>query len=194
MSEQQKQSKSQEFLYTSKSCRPTPGGGQGLDKELEFKAIIKHKRYMVIKTLCEKDVDLVLSFEKEKLKNTTDNPVQAELDSWSAPWRKESLEHYLPLGWSFGFFDSVTNDFLGYFLAQPLLFYRGLTQNLWVEHFSYSEGSSAEEMLDVAYRTARSKHFQSVLFYNCDSYSDHLGFVKTEKLSENTLLVKTTKH
>lgn len=90
--------------------------------------------------------------------------MEHEMSSWTAPWRQEALNHYLPQGWSFGAFEG--GELKAYVLGQPFLFYRGLTQTLWIEHVSYSEAKSALAVLDVAHRWARDKHLQCVLLEN----------------------------
>jgi hypothetical protein len=105
------------------------------------------------------DQDAILKFERERPCDL--DPFERELASWKARWRPEQLTHYLSLGWSFGAWQD--NDLQGYILAQPLLFCRGLTQTLWVEHLSYSEVDVGEELLECAYKWARDKHFQTIL-------------------------------
>ena len=51
--------------------------------------------------------------------------IERRLYSWKAPWREESLNHYLPLGWSF--VARQTRTCVGFYLAQPLLFFQGQT-------------------------------------------------------------------
>lgn len=105
--------------------------------------------------------DTLQAFSKANLAKSISDPMELEMQSWTAPWRSESLDHYLKQGWSYGLF--VKGDLRAYLLAQPFLFYRGLTQTLWIEHI---EGGSTEEMLalvDTAYRWARDKHFQCLL-------------------------------
>lgn len=94
---------------------------------------------MEIKTLILANLEMILSFEQELLEKINLDPMKKKLLSWKASWREESLEHYLPTGWCFGFFNPDNpKQLLGYYLAQPILFYRGLTQNLWVEHIALS--------------------------------------------------------
>lgn len=82
---------------------------------------------------------------------------------WTAPWRKESLEHYLKLGWSMARRDVKTGQLLGYILAQPVLFFRRHTQSVWVEHIEASTPALESELLDTIVRIAREKHMQRVL-------------------------------
>ncbi len=108
--------------------------------------------------------DLEQIYQLEKSKTNPDgasNDIEIEMLAWSASWRKESLEHYLPLGWSYGLFDEESK-IKAYAIAQPQLFVHGLTQNLWVEHLYYENEEYAREVLDLLYRTCRDKHFQSI--------------------------------
>lgn len=86
--------------------------------------------------------------------------MEFEMSTWAAPWRKEALEFYLPLGWSFGLFAGDKAE--AFALAQPQLFVHGLTQNLWVEHLFFRNAAEARSLLDLLYRTCREKHFQSI--------------------------------
>lgn len=78
------------------------------------------------------DLDEILNFETLKLAESLTDDTERTLASWHARWRRESLEHYLPLGWSFLVRDQdIKNSFaaanpgegalVGYFLAS--LFY-----------------------------------------------------------------------
>lgn len=51
----------------------------------------------------------------------------------------------------------------GYVLTQPFLFYRGLTQTLWVEHLAFDDKSVGEALIEAVCKWARDKHFQTVL-------------------------------
>jgi hypothetical protein len=82
---------------------------------------------------------------------------------WSAPWRKESLDHYLKLGWSMARRDPHTGGLLGYALAQPILFFRKQTQTVWIEHVDAESPRLAEEIVDTLIRVSREKHIQRVL-------------------------------
>lgn len=82
---------------------------------------------------------------------------------WSAPWRKESLEHYLKLGWSMARRDPQTGRLLGYALAQPILFFRKQTQTVWIEYVEAETPGLAGEIVDTLIRVGREKHMQRVL-------------------------------
>ena len=49
-------------------------------------------------------------------------------------------------------------------MGQALLFIDKQTQSLWVEYVSASSSEIFTELVDVAYRLSREKHFQKVLF------------------------------
>jgi hypothetical protein len=82
---------------------------------------------------------------------------------WSAAWRKESLDHYLKLGWSMARRDRQTGKLLGYALAQPVLFFRRQTQTVWIEHVEAENQAFAAELVDTLVRIGREKHMQRVL-------------------------------
>ena len=85
------------------------------------------------------DMEEIYAWEQSKLKEKYLDRDQCQFLSWQAPWRKESLEHYLSLGWSFLLRSEKEGALLGYYLAQPLLFYRSQTQSLWVEYLQYQK-------------------------------------------------------
>lgn len=110
------------------------------------------------------DQDTLLSYERARAERLYPDPMERELSSWKARWRPEQLTHYLPLGWSFGAWQD--GRLVGYVLTQPLLFFRGLTQTLWVEHLAYDDNAVGEELIESVYKWARDKHFQTVLVSN----------------------------
>ena len=116
---------------------------------------------MDTRILLEKDQDLIMEFEKERLNRSVSDPMEREMKSWDARWRKEALEHYLPQGWSFGVFEN--GKLTGYFLGQPYIFHRGLTQTLWIEQISFANHEAGRQLIDVAHKWARDKHLQTVL-------------------------------
>ena len=128
----------------------------------------------------------------------SDNPdaqMEAEMASWDAPWRQEALEHYLPMGWSFCLWegDEYVSDLKGYFLAQPLVFYSGWTQSLWVEHLNCDDLEVGHQMLDLAYRTSRSKHFQKMFVQNLNPEIKTLEKWRPKKNSETVTEFTTAK-
>ncbi len=105
--------------------------------------------------------------ELKKLEILIADEMERELLSWNAPWREESLQHYLSTGWSVGLF-SEQGELKAYFLAQPFLFFKGLTQVLWVEHFFYNSQADFDILKDTVTRYAREKHLQSVMYVGPD--------------------------
>ncbi len=122
-----------------------------------------------IKVLQLKNADEILTLERGLLAAIEPDETEREFRSWHASWRSESLEHYLPLGWSFGVWHDKT--LVGYYLAQPQLFTRSQTQTLWVEQLTATTEALKNELKDVARRIAREKHFQKVIF-NGDEVKD----------------------
>jgi hypothetical protein len=146
------------------------------------------------------DLDEVLQFEKTKLQETITDEMERELKSWNSRWRQESLNHYLPMGWSFLARDrnlksSFSNEGLlvGYFIAQPLLFFEGQTQTLWVEHMQYNTLQARDELCELAYKLSREKHFQKVLFPESQSVMNAVRTYKAQNWDPQVLSVATTK-
>lgn len=98
-------------------------------------------------------------FEFSKLRADASDPFV----EWSAPWRRESLEHYLKIGWSMSCRDRKSGRLLGYILAQPFLFVRRQTQTVWIEHVDGENGAILNELVDTVIRVSREKHMQRVL-------------------------------
>jgi len=146
------------------------------------------------------DLDEIQDFEKKKLIETVPDEMEREIQSWQARWRRESLEQYLPLGWCFlsrdphlesGF--SKEGLLMGYFIAQPLLFFDGQTQSLWVEHLSFSSLQTRDELCDLACRLSREKHFQRAYFPKSVQLQNAMSQHKPQAWSETSMYVKTTK-
>ncbi len=114
-----------------------------------------------IRILLESDQDTVMAFARHQLEKTETEPMDIEMKTWVARWRAEALAYYLPQGWSFGVY--AGGKLRGFLLAQPLLFYRGLTQTLWIEELIFEGPASGELLLETAYKWARDKHLQCVL-------------------------------
>lgn len=120
----------------------------------------------IIRALMPNDKETILKFERmlKSLANGGDQCSSADEPDfleWFAPWREESLDHYLPLGWSFGAFEG--EKLLGYYLAQPFLFLNGSTQTLWLEHVAGITEAQKQELIVVAHTLCREKHFQCLL-------------------------------
>lgn len=145
------------------------------------------------------DIDALLNFENRKLAENIADENERNFHSWNARWRKEALEHYLPMGWSFmalsrdGATTGEQEILMGYFIAQPLLFVDGQTQSLWIEHMGYSSLQARDELCELAYKLCREKHFQKVLFPHLSGISNGLSSFKPEAWAPPTISVKTTK-
>ena len=147
-----------------------------------------------LKVLCHQDIDLILDYEKSKLQQSQKSEVEQMAAEWQSKWRREALEHYLPQGWSMVARDE-SGKLLGYFLAQPFLFYRGMTQVLWVEHLQFESTAIIKSLIDTAYRLSREKHLQAVLFANETEHevSEVLKLYSRQRLSPATIEIPTTK-
>ncbi|HEY8272883.1 MAG TPA: hypothetical protein VIG33_18460 [Pseudobdellovibrionaceae bacterium] len=146
------------------------------------------------------DLNEIIDFENKKLKELIPDEMERTLHSWNARWRKEALEHYFPLGWSFLVRDpDKTSEFsdegllVGYYIAQPLLFLAGQTQSLWVEHLQYASLQARDELCELAYRISREKHFQKVFFPNVSGINNSISSFKAEIWNPDVMSIKTTK-
>lgn len=147
-----------------------------------------------IKVLQPENADLILGFENELLQGEISDPMEQEFARWHAKWRPEALEHYLSLGWSFGLWtDENPKSFVGYFLAQPFLFFRGMTQTLWIEHIAYRDATSAQQLVELAYRMARDKRLQKVVFHTDQDLTPALGIFSGQKIQEGLFEIKAAK-
>jgi hypothetical protein len=142
------------------------------------------------KVLTIQNFDEVTRLEESKIKNL-DEIARMNL-VWKAPWRKESLEHYLQTGWCIGKYN-LDHELEAYFLAQPILFMESLTQTLWVEYLSYSNLDIGLSLIDFAYKYGRDKHLQRVLF-NKDTIFDKVNVpFKVVATNKDYVEVYTTK-
>lgn len=146
------------------------------------------------------DLAEILDYENRKLVEAVSDETERTLQSWHARWRKESLEHYLPLGWSFLSRDTEKTSphsdeglLVGYFVAQPLLFVDGQTQTLWVEHVSYSSLQARDELCELVYKLCREKNFQRALFPNLAGVVNSVAAFKAENWQAPVLSVRTSK-
>ncbi len=119
------------------------------------------------------DQDRIYSFANEFLSKRSEDATAFMFDSWTAAWRKESLEHYLKCGWSF-VATSPSDQVVGFFLAQPLLFLNRQTQSLWVEMILGVDQEITEYLIEIAIKTAREKHLQRVLFADFSKNKSYL--------------------
>ncbi len=152
------------------------------------------------------DRDTILQYERQKLLALEPDDMERQMLEWHASWRTEALEHYLPLGWSFSVLSDVvgsdgTRALEGYFLAQPQVFTRGLTQTLWIERIQFNSGEVLGTLLEVAYKLCREKHFQQLLvatspglhvaMSEAGPFYDLLS--KFEKVDDGVIGIKTAK-
>lgn len=143
------------------------------------------------------DLSEIIEFEKKKLSEMIPDEIEREMKSWSARWREESLRHYLPMGWSFLTREKMDGNsegrLVGYFIAQPLIFFDGNTQNLWIEHISYSTLQVRDELCEIAYKLAREKHFQKVFYPESQSILNAVKGFKATNWDPQVLFANTTK-
>jgi hypothetical protein len=138
------------------------------------------------------ELDEILDYENRRQAELVADENERTFQAWHARWRKESLEHYLKLGWSF-LARSDDQALVGYFLAQPMLFFEGHTQSLWVEYLQTSSLQARDSLTELAYRLSREKHFQRVYFPNQTSILNSVRQFKSEEWNPQTLFIKTTK-
>lgn len=108
------------------------------------------------------DLDTIYQFAESRLKVQIPDDMERMIKIWSSLFRKESLEHYLKLGWSF-IAENEEKNCVGYFLGQPLLFVEGQTQTLWVEDVQAQTAEISADLVDISYKLSRDKHFQKVI-------------------------------
>jgi hypothetical protein len=144
------------------------------------------------RVLAPTELDEILAFEGARLALIEPDETSRMMAGWQAKWRREALESYLPLGWSFAIRDEQ-QMLQGYFLAQPLLFFRGQTQTLWVEWMSYTSAEVARELIELAVRWGRDKHLQRVLFADLNEHQDQFGVWPVSAIGDAIGEVKTTK-
>jgi hypothetical protein len=143
-----------------------------------------------LRVLRFEDKSSILDFEAQKAASN-ENPL-AFMDNWSAPWREESLDHYLGLGWCMGFFEG--DQIQGYVLVQPVLFFRGLTQSLWIESVRGATSEIFSTLFEAIIRVSKEKHLQQVFFHQTlfQDFESQANAFKIESLSEFSF-VKTTR-
>lgn len=113
---------------------------------------------IILKVLRPENQIEIQNFAKTNNKST--NP----FEEWSAPWREESLKHYLPLGWCLGAYRG--DELQGFLLAQPFLFWMKNTQTLWVEYATAINKEIEDQLLQAAIGWSKDKHLQRVVMTN----------------------------
>ncbi len=147
---------------------------------------------LVFKVLQMNDLESVMSFEDSIMSKLIPDEMERMIAHWSSKTRKEALEHYLNLGWSF----AATNNqdqILGYFIAQPLLFFEGQTQNLWVEHVRAENEEIHFQLCEIAYKLGREKHLQRVYFPQDVETQTAIKNFNPISMDRPIIFVKTTK-
>lgn len=137
------------------------------------------------------DLDAIYQFAESRLKVEFPNEMERMIQIWNSRFRKESLEHYLQLGWSFIAEDDSKNC-VGYFLGQPLLFIEGHTQTLWVEDIQAQTSEISADLIEISYKLSRDKHFQKVILPPAAQTFLDLKNIKHQD-SSPTIWCKTTK-
>ena len=138
------------------------------------------------------DLDAIYGLAESQLKVQIPNDMERMMKIWESRFRKEALEHYLKLGWSFVAEDD-TRQLKGYFLGQPLLFFEGHTQTLWVEDVKAMNSEMVSELVEIAYKLSRDKHFQRVILPASLQAALENKNIKFQKTVDSTLWCKTTK-
>lgn len=139
------------------------------------------------------DLESIYQFELNKLGETIKDESERMMAVWSSKFRREALEHYLPMGWSFIAIDPDDQEIGAYFLAQPMLFIEGQTQSLWLEHIQFSSIEARDLLCELAYKLAREKHFQRVYFPNSNQVLNALKPFNPTAWGPNHLMLKTTR-
>ncbi len=142
------------------------------------------------KVIGQQEIPLIQSFEKAKLSHL--NEVEQMTISWNASWREESLEFYLKTGWCIGMWDESQN-FCGYFLAQPLIYMETYTQTLWVEHIGCTTPENFLALVEFAYKYAKEKYLQRILFNKNKDFEKIQMPYKIVRENQNYLEIHTTK-
>lgn len=117
---------------------------------------------ITLKVLKPENQSEIQNFAKSKANPS--NP----FEEWSAPWREESLKHYLPQGWCLGAYEGPAENgqLCGYLLAQPILFWMKNTQTLWIEAVSANSQEIEDQLLQAAIGWSKDKHLQRVVMTN----------------------------
>lgn len=138
------------------------------------------------------DVESVFNYEYKKNFNSGIDEIENQIMVWNSFFRKESLEHYFKTGWSFLALDAE-QKVVGFFMGQALLFIDKQTQSLWVEYVSASNAEIFTELVDIAYRLSREKHFQKVLFSDVVQEQALTKSFPFKKWERSVSYLKTTK-
>ena len=123
------------------------------------------------------------------------NEMDFMMKIWESRFRKEALEHYLKLGWSFLAYERLGEKEIlkGFFLGQPFLFFEGQTQTLWVELIMAVDYKIEAELTEIAYKLSRDKHFQKVILPSSVTTLHYEKSLPFQKWSNDYVWLKTTK-
>ena len=138
------------------------------------------------------DVEAVYDFEFKLKLSAIPDEYERQMAVWSSAFRKEALEHYFNLGWSFIALNQK-NEIQGFFLGQALLFFDHQTQTLWLEYLSGINSEIETELVDIAYRLAREKHLQRVLLSETIQKMNLKKSFPFQKWERSVQFLKTTK-
>lgn len=138
------------------------------------------------------DIESVFEFECYKRFQGRVDAIENQVQIWDSSFRKESLEHYFKLGWSFIALNEA-EQVVGFFLAQPFLFVDKQTQTLWIELVSADSIQVKTELIDIAYRLSREKHFQKVILPEEIQHEELLKSFPFIKWDRENVILKTTK-
>ena len=138
------------------------------------------------------DLQDILDLENKKLQEAFPDEMERMMAGWNSKFRVEALNHHIGLGWSFLARDEE-NKLMGYFIAQPLLFFDGHTQSLWVEHVQYCTLQARDELCELAYKLGREKNLQRVYFPTDNGVPNSVKSFRPDPWTPGTLSVKTTK-
>lgn len=149
-----------------------------------------------IASLENEDIQTIVQFEKQKYITQGVSDIEISMIQWNSKWRPEYIEHYWKTGWSFTVKNSA-NQLVGYFLAQPFMFFNGQTQTLWVDVISSEHREVLELMIDTFVKLCREKHLQMVYipkeFLEQNSENSFKGLEKVQTNNQNLYFIKTTK-
>jgi hypothetical protein len=138
------------------------------------------------------DVESVFLYESARKNDPSAGEIENQIMIWDSNFRKEALEHYFKLGWSFIAQDEQ-GQIAGFFMGQPLLFVDKQTQSLWVEYVSADNDEIFTELVDIAFRLSREKHFQRVLLADSVQNSPLKKDFPFRELERKIVYLKTTK-
>lgn len=139
------------------------------------------------------DLNSIYQLAEDQLRLEIPDEMELMMKVWNSRFRKEALEHYLKLGWSFVGHDNA-GHLQGFFLGQPLLFFQGDTQSLWVEMICGLNFKIQSELAEIAIKLSRDKHLQKVIFpKSVETLHFESMSVNFNKWSDECVWVKTTK-